>query len=152
MDPRSVSVSPTGSQIDKQETTVSLLLVEDSETDVFIIREVLDKAGLRYKLQLASDGEEALRLLLDETKGCPDIVVLDLNIPKISGFEVLRKVRASERCRNVPVLVVTSSSSNADRRATSELGATAYFTKPTSLDEYYQLGRVLRDMIQPKPQ
>jgi DNA-binding response OmpR family regulator len=129
-----------------------LLLVEDSETDVFIICEVLDQAGLRHNLQLASDGEEALRLLLDESRVCPDVVVLDLNIPKISGFEVLRRVRASEHCKNVPILVVTSSSSNADRRATSELGATAYFTKPTNLDEYYQLGRVLRDMIQTKLQ
>jgi len=84
-----------------------------------------------------------------EQSGCSDLVLLDLNIPKIDGIEVLRRLRRSSPCRQAPVIVVTSSTAEADRLAVERLGADAYFQKPNSLAAYMQLGQLIKQHLPP---
>ena len=74
------------------------------------------------------------------------LILLDLNLPKVDGFDVLRRLRASEKCKDVPVIVITSSDSPADRSQAASLGA-GYFRKPPSYEEYLKLGAVLRQLL-----
>jgi two-component system, response regulator len=111
---------------------------------------VLKESGLRVQLQTADNGQEAL-LLLEETGDeefrCPALVLLDLNLPRISGLEVLRRLRSGERCRETPVIVVTSSSAEEDHLAAERLGANAYFEKPVDLASYRELAEVIRKVL-----
>jgi CheY-like chemotaxis protein len=127
-----------------------ILLIEDNPTDVFVIREVLKTSGLPVQLQTAENGQEALRLLEetgDEEFRCPSLVLLDLNLPKISGLEVLLRLRSGERCRETPVIVVTSSSAEEDRVGAERLGANAYFQKPADLKSYHELAAVIKKVL-----
>lgn len=96
------------------------------------------------------DGQKAIdfiaRAETDPTAPCPHLLVLDLNLPKRDGFEVLRRVRASAACKDIPVLIVTSSDSPADLQQAAALGA-GYFRKPPSLAEFLKLGAVLKQLL-----
>ena len=124
--------------------------MEDNSTDVFVIKRVLQECGLEKHVRVASDGQQAVQYLqgLSEDPACPQpfLVLLDLNVPKISGIEVLRKLRAG-RCRRTPVIIVTSSVSEWDRAAAESLDAQAYFQKPHDLTEYMKLGGVIKRIL-----
>jgi CheY-like chemotaxis protein len=128
-----------------------VLLVEDNPTDVFVIKEAIERSGLDLNLRVARNGQEALHYLQDlaraEKPSCPALVLLDLNLPKVGGIEVLRKLRSSSPCSRTPVIVVTSSTAEADRAAVRRLGAEAYFQKPTSLAAYMELGEVVKRIL-----
>jgi chemotaxis family two-component system response regulator Rcp1 len=128
----------------------SLLLVEDSPADVFLVKQAMREQGLNAKIQIAGDGDSAMNIInhMDDEGGspCPDIVLLDLNIPKRSGDEVLERFRRSPKTANVPVVVMTSSESPVDRARALELGATEFFQKPSSLAEFMKLGRLVRSI------
>jgi CheY-like chemotaxis protein len=127
------------------------LLVEDNPTDAFVIKGVLKECGLEYQLHVAADGETALAFLRDlegdARAACPALVLLDLNLPKISGLQVLSLIRKGQRCNKMPVVIVTSSDSAIDRAATRALGATAYFRKPSDLDGFSELCNVIRRVL-----
>lgn len=129
------------------------MLVEDNPTDVFVIREVLGQCDPNLDLRVVNDGLDAVRyfrnLALAEKSACPALVLLDLNVPKIGGIEVLRHLRGSSRCNRTPVIVVTSSTAEADRKAVERLGAEAYFQKPTSLEAYMRLGQLVKQLLKP---
>jgi chemotaxis family two-component system response regulator Rcp1 len=133
------------------ETQNQILLIEDAEPDVFLVREALRQAGLTFHLKVLDDGEKAVdfidQLDLDATAECPEIVLLDLNLPKRSGDQILEHMRHSQRCRQIPVIIVTSSDSPKDRAQTSRLGATLYFRKPSRLDEFMKLGTLVRGIL-----
>ncbi len=130
-----------------------MLLVEDNSTDVFVISEAINASGLDLDLRLARDGQDALRYLQNVTGSaetpCPALVLLDLNLPKVSGIEVLRHLRNDSRCDRTPVIVITSSNVEADRAAVQHLGAEGYFRKPRSLDAYMELARLMKQVLQP---
>ena len=129
---------------------VSILLVEDNPGDANLVREALLEHGVQGELLVAGDGETAIRLIDDldrDATGCPDLVVLDLNLPKRPGREVLEHMRASSACRHIPVVILSSSDSERDREETARLGATKYLKKPARLDDFLKLGRVFRDML-----
>jgi two-component system response regulator len=130
-----------------------VLLVEDNPTDVFVIREALERSGLNLKLHIAGNGQDALAYLQElaesEKPSCPALVLLDLNLPKVGGIEVLRHLRGSSLCRHTPVIVVTSSTIEADRAAARRLGAEEYFHKPTSLSAYMELATVVSRILGP---
>lgn len=119
--------------------------------DVLIVREVLNQCGFPFVLHVATDGEQALSFLeeteRDARASVPGLVLLDLNVPKISGKDVLSQLRKNPRWSGVPVVVITSSDSPADRSITEKLGANAYFRKRTNLDAYMQLAGVIRDVL-----
>ena len=127
-----------------------VLLVEDSPADVYIVRESLKRYLKDFELRVLEDGEKAIHFVdaleADEELPCPSIWLLDLNLPRRSGHEVLERIKRS-RCAHVPVLVVTSSDSPADRAATTRMGAAAYFCKPVDLDEFFTVGELVRRLI-----
>lgn len=123
--------------------TRQILLVEDSSADAGLVREALAEYDIECWLVLITNGEDAIeffaRLETDQS-GCPDLVVLDLNLPRRSGRDVLRSIRAGVRCNRIPVVVLSSSNTQRDRDDTARLGASKYLLKPSRLAEFMQLG------------
>jgi chemotaxis family two-component system response regulator Rcp1 len=130
---------------------VSILLVEDSEGDIFLVRRALEKHGLKHSLIVARNGEEALQLLDQAEKGpiadAPDIVLLDLNLPKVDGSQILSHIRRTQAFAGIPVIILTSSDSPADRDLVLALGANVYFRKPTDLQTFMELGQVVKRLL-----
>jgi two-component system response regulator len=123
----------------------TILLVEDNQTDAFLTQRALARSSVPHRLVLAQDGVEALdylsaRVPADESqpKELPDIVLLDLKLPRIDGLQVLKEIRANARTRLLPVLVLTSSSEESDISAARQLGATCYTVKPTDAQIYVE--------------
>src|SRR5580698_2315524 len=94
---------------------LNIVLVEDAAADVFLVRQALEKDGLNFHLRVLEDGEVAVEFIdnLDRNEAlpCPDVMLLDLNLPKKTGDQVLERMRNSPKCRQVPVVIVTSSDS-----------------------------------------
>jgi chemotaxis family two-component system response regulator Rcp1 len=128
-----------------------LLIVEDNRADVFVIQEAIREYKIPAVLHVVDDGEKAISFLeraaTDESAPCPQMLLLDLNLPKKTGLEVLAHVRQSSVCPEIPVVVVTSSDSPRDREAAARLGATQYFCKPTNYTQFLKLGAILRQLL-----
>ena len=128
-----------------------ILIVEDSRPDVLLIREALAAADIQAELHVVRDGEEAVRFLdaIDAAKNapCPDLVLLDLNLPKRTGIEVLRHLREATGCGGTAVVIMTSSDSMDDRQSTASLGAREYFRKPSNYSEFMKLGLIVRAVL-----
>jgi CheY-like chemotaxis protein len=134
------------------ESRFQILVVEDAEPDVLLVREALERAGLNFELLVLEDGEKAIdfieQLERDETLLQPHLVLLDLNLPRMNGSQVLERLRKSTACGRIPVVILTSSDSPSDKAQTGQLGATEYFRKPSRLNEFMQLGQVVRDLLE----
>jgi CheY-like chemotaxis protein len=129
----------------------SILLVEDNPADANLVEEALFEAKVDCGLQVVGDGTKAVDLIASIEQGqvpCPDLVILDLNLPRLSGEEVLKRLRASNRCGGLKVLIVTSSDAPNDRQRAIELGATDYFRKPSTLELFLQLGPRVRQLLE----
>lgn len=114
-------------------TEVSILLVEDSRTDAALVAEALKDTAIPHHLDLASDGEEALRNLRGRVSK-PDIILLDLNLPKLGGIEVLRVIKNDPGLRAIPVIILTNSTAPSDVGAAYGNFANAYLRKPVGFD------------------
>ncbi len=129
-----------------------ILIVEDNNADVFLIREAIQLAGVDADLHVVRDGRAATNFLdaadAAEAAPSPDLVLLDLNLPKKNGDEVLRHLRNSPRCRRAQVLVVTSSDAPRERETLSALGANGYFRKPSEYAQFLALGTMVRALLQ----
>lgn len=127
-------------------------MVEDNNADVYLIRQAIQAADLNADLDVVQDGEKAIRFFAqvdrDESTACPVMVILDINLPKRHGGEVLREMRKSRRCGNALVVVVTSSDSSRDRDDMARLGANAYFRKPSDYEGFLKLGDVASALLQ----
>ncbi|MDI3259579.1 MAG: response regulator [Sinobacteraceae bacterium] len=127
---------------------VHILLVEDSAADVRLTQEVLRETGLRHRLRVARDGEQALRMLRREGEYVdspePELVLLDLNLPGKDGREVLREIKQDARLRRTPVLVVSTSTADNDIIGCYDAHANCYIAKPVGLGEFFELARALR--------
>ncbi len=131
-----------------------IVVVEDNPADVMLLREALATHQVGSKLYLAHDGEEGIRLLdaIDEGQmPCPDLIVLDLNLPRRNGFEVLARVRLSSRCASKPVVILSSSAAATDREKAARLGASTYIRKPSTLKEFLSIGERLKALLPNKP-
>ncbi|HPE33061.1 MAG TPA: response regulator [Parvularculaceae bacterium] len=120
--------------------TPQILLVEDDEADRTIFLRAAERSGMRAKIQVASDGEEALAhlhgtngILKLDRRAC--VVLLDLNMPGMSGFELLARIRGARETKTLPVIVLTTSDNMEDVMKCYELGANSFITKPAQLDE-----------------
>ena len=131
--------------------TPFVLLVEDSPADIYIVRESLKKHMKEINLQVLNDGEKAFALIeaseADDSMPSPALLILDLNLPKRSGQEILQRVRQSSKFGRIPVVIFTSSDSPSDRAETTRLGATAYFRKPADLEEFMCIGKVVQSVL-----
>jgi len=117
---------------------LSILLVEDNTDDEYIALHVLGKAGF-HGVTVARDGMEALRLLFDETRALPRLLLLDLRLPKIDGLEVLRRIREDERLKQLPVTILSSSEDLKDKENCHRLGILAFLSKPIRLQQIQQV-------------
>ena len=125
---------------------LTILLVEDDPDDTELIRAALSRAELRYSLHHVSDGEGAISYLSGagdyanrNTFPLPSVLLLDLKMPRKSGFEVLRWVRANPAFATLPVIVLTSSDEPGDIKRAYELGATSYLTKSASFKNVVEI-------------
>lgn len=126
------------------------MVVEDSRADLFLIREAIATAKVDAVLHIAHDGQQAIEFI-DRVDGaavpCPDLVLLDINLPRKDGIEVLHRMRNVEACKHAVVLVVSSSDSENDREAVRTLGINGYFRKPSAYAEFMKLGSIVRELL-----
>ncbi|HEY7471727.1 MAG TPA: response regulator [Gemmatimonadota bacterium] len=127
----------------------AILLVEDTEDDIVLTRRALKKNNLTNPLVVARDGQEALDLLLGGVAGDPDpddlpsMILLDLQLPKVDGLEVLRRLRANPRTRLLPIIILTSSKEERDLVQGYSNGANSYIRKPVDFDQFSEAVRQL---------
>lgn len=126
-----------------QNRTVEILLVDDNIGDVVLTKEALKGADFTNRVSIARDGFEALDFLRHEGKFAnaptPDLILLDINMPRKNGCEVLEEIRRDERLKLIPVVILTSSEAEDDIRRAYELRANCYVTKPADLDEMVKI-------------
>lgn len=123
---------------------VEILLVEDNETDAELTIRALKRKNLANKLVWAKDGAEALDFIFatgkyserDIENGLPRLILLDLRMPKVDGLEVLQTIKADERTKRIPVVILTSSKEDKDIVESYELGVNSYVSKPVEFDEF----------------
>ncbi len=115
------------------------------------MREAIKKEDLPLEVHVVVDGAQALEFMergeKDPDAPSPQVLLLDLNLPKIDGIEVLRKIRAGGKYKDIPVIVITSSDSPADRSESARLGA-GYFRKPPAYAEFLKIGATLRRLLE----
>lgn len=118
---------------------------------MLLVREAIRLEHLPFEVHSVTDGQQAVDFIAaaegDLSAPQPDLLVLDLNLPKQNGFEVLRRLRASEKYRALPVLIITSSDSPSDLSEAAALGAD-YFRKPPDYEEFLKLGALLRELLE----
>lgn len=128
---------------------IQILLVEDSPADVRLTQEVLRDAKIANQLHVVNDGETAMEFLRQEGEYAgrprPDLMLLDLNLPRKDGREVLAELKEDSALRRIPVIVLTTSSAEGDIVRSYELAAACYITKPIDLDEFIHVVRSIED-------
>ncbi|MCW3016978.1 MAG: two-component system response regulator [Solirubrobacterales bacterium] len=127
---------------------ITVLLVEDDPGDVLLIREAFVDHKLENTLLVASDGVEALELLRSPDCQRPDLVLLDLNLPRKDGREVLREIKADEALRAIPVVVLTTSDAEEDILRSYDLHANAYVTKPVDFERFIDVVRQIDEFFE----
>jgi two-component system, response regulator len=124
-----------------------ILLVEDNPDDVDLTLMALEKSNIMNEVKVARDGEEALQMLLgrdgEPPPRLPAVVLLDLNMPRVNGLEVLREIRGNERIRRLPVVILTSSGEEQDIVRGYDLGANSYIRKPVDFENFVNAVRQL---------
>ena len=127
-----------------------ILLVEDNNADVHLVQEALSEHRVKHSLTVLHDGESAIRYIEavdDEASTCPSLVVLDLNLPRKSGRDVLEKMRHSPRCGGIPIMILSSSGADNDKAEAKALGATVYIKKPSNLSQFLSIGEVIKELL-----
>ena len=151
-DQPSTSPSQRGEAIGK---VPGILVVEDSKTDVFLIREALDSGDVDTNVHVVRDGYAATNFFdaadTDPDAPCPDLVLLDMNLPKKSGAEVLKHLRESRRCKAAQVLIISSSDAERDRAAVEGLSVAGYFKNPSDYAEFMKLGILVKALLESLP-
>ncbi|MGH9868247.1 MAG: response regulator [Candidatus Polarisedimenticolia bacterium] len=127
--------------------TPRIVVMEDNPADVLLIREALREQGLQASLLVLDDGEAAIEWASGKDEAA-DLILLDLNLPRHNGQEVLQRIRSQPRLSHVPVAVFSSSDSLRDREETRRLGADRFLVKPCSLDEFLAVGEDIKNMLE----
>lgn len=121
--------------------TKKIALIEDNFGDIKLFEEALKHNEIDVDLNVLTDGEQALEFFqsFDHDNRKPDIIILDLNLPRVSGIEILEMLKTSEHFKLIPVIILTTSKLNSDIHKTYDLGANAYFSKPLEVKKFYEL-------------
>ncbi|ODS24364.1 response regulator [Candidatus Endobugula sertula] len=128
-------------------TPIEILMVEDNPADIELTREALSRGKLHNKLHITEDGEQALDFLHQrgqyKSAPRPDIVLLDLNLPKITGREILAAVKSDEGLASIPVIILSSSEDNQDIKASYALNANSFVTKPVRVEDFLSVVKTI---------
>lgn len=128
---------------------VEILLVEDNEGDVRLTREALKEGRIRNRLSVVQDGEQALAFLRREGAHAdaprPDLILLDLNLPRLDGREVLAAIKNDPALKSIPVVVLTSSRTEQDLLRAYDLHANCFITKPVEFEQFIEVVRSIED-------
>ena len=133
---------------------LTIIVIEDNPVDVYLIRWVLHAYELSHELHVIDNGDRAMdyvNQLAREERRSPTLMLLDLNLPQWDGREILQRVKAIPHGSDIRVVVVTSSTNLTDRRETLAMGADAYFEKPNHLNEFMQLGDLIKHLVYGNP-
>lgn len=126
-----------------QGRSAEILLVEDNEGDVFLTKKAFEKAKIANNIHVAGDGEIAMEMLRSNEgfsgQGRPDIVLLDINLPKKDGKQVLAEMKNDDELKRIPVVVLTSSKAERDVLKTYDLHASSYIVKPLNLEKFHDV-------------
>ncbi len=129
---------------------LNILLAEDNPGDVLLVERALSVHHISHQMQVVPDGDRALEFLAEMGHAvdapCPDLILLDLNLPKVDGVGVLTEFRKHRECAQTPVIIITSSDSQKDRSRVDGLGIARYFRKPSELNAFMQLGAIVREV------
>jgi chemotaxis family two-component system response regulator Rcp1 len=126
--------------------------VEDNAADVDLVREALEEHSVEGELVIVTDGEEAIAFIESVEAGRnsrPDLVLLDLNLPRKNGYEVLKVLQSSMQCGRAPVVILSSSDATQDREKATQLGA-MYLRKPSRLADFLKLGATFKELLGPQ--
>ena len=144
---------------DTADRGIPILIVEDNAGDISLLRTALKRKRLDGQISVVRDGEAALKFAdsLDSEGSspgdsqpqavCPQLVILDLNLPKVNGREILKRFRASARLSTVPIVILSSSQDDRDKVAVLNLGATRYLHKPLNLEEFMDIGSAVEALL-----
>ena len=126
---------------------IHILLVDDNEGDILLTKEALDDARIINKISIASDGIEALRFLRKQAGDAelPDLILLDINLPRMDGTELLGIIKADRDLKRIPVIMLTTSSAEKDILTSYDNHANCYITKPVDLDRFMDVVRTIED-------
>ena len=121
---------------------IKIFLIEDNEGDILLTKEALVERKITNEIDVAKDGEQALNLLLGAVNGSgytlPDLIILDINLPKLNGHEILQKVKTTEGLKKIPVIMLTTSSSEKDISMSYQHHANCFVTKPVEVDKFLE--------------
>ena len=130
---------------------IEVLLVEDDPGDILLIKEAFELDKVRHRLNVVNDGEQAMAFLRRESAYAdapsPDLILLDLNLPRMSGREVLAEVKADAALRTIPVVVLTTSEAEEDVLHSYRLHANAYVAKPVEFEQFIRVVRQIDDFF-----
>jgi DNA-binding response OmpR family regulator len=128
-----------------------ILVIEDNGSDVFLLQRALNKQDLHFELTHLLDGGQALAFIRRQgayaDAAIPNLILLDLNLAKYSGEDILREIRSASHLSRVPVCVWSSSRSRRDEALLKELGVSQFIAKPAGLDQFMEIGKILKDVL-----
>ncbi|WP_043817171.1 response regulator [Deinococcus maricopensis] len=138
---------------------IEILLVEDNEPDILLTQEAFEEARVPNRLHIARDGVEAMQFLRREAafanKPRPDVILLDINMPRKNGLEVLEELKGDPELKTIPVVVLTTSQADEDILRSYQSHASSYIVKPVEFDNFYQaiqaLGRYMLSIVRLPP-
>lgn len=124
---------------------IEILLIEDNEGDIYLTKKVFEKARLNNTITVAEDGEVAIKILKDRPENRPDIILLDINLPKKDGKQVLEEIKNDPNLRTIPVVILTSSKAEKDILESYNLHANSYIIKPVTLEKFGEVATVVEN-------
>lgn len=124
---------------------IEILLVEDNEGDIFLTKKVFEKANIKNTITVAEDGEAALQILKSNPESRPDLILLDINLPKKDGKQVLEEIKNDPALRTIPVVILTSSKAEKDILESYNLHANSYIIKPVTLDKFGEVAAIVEN-------
>lgn len=129
-------------------TNIHILLVEDNEGDIILTKEALSDAKIKNKVSVVKDGEAAINFVnegLNDESLLPDLILLDINLPKVDGKEVLHYLKNTPALKRIPVVMLTTSSSEMDVEDSYNNHANCFITKPVNFDKFFEVVRMIED-------
>lgn len=139
-----------GSALAKMVRKIQILLIEDDSDDVDLLQESLSDNGVVYDMKVIKEGGAAINHFKNDGHDLPDIIIMDFNLPKVHGRDIIREIRANPRYGKIPVLILSTSSASNDIDYAHQMGADSYLTKPATLEAINETVKTIIDLATKK--